>query len=105
MATADGLRRAMPGLSEAAFRERFGTEEACRTALFERHRQLVGRGSRRAGVLPILRGNRDVGDLGPDREGSRAGASVLGGGDVIATEVEEVVDLVVRGEEPLCLTG
>jgi transposase-like protein len=35
MAAADGLRRAMRGLSEAAFRERFGTEEACRTALFE----------------------------------------------------------------------
>src|SRR5919107_2012944 len=35
MAAADGLRRAMNGLSEAAFRERFGTEEACRTALFE----------------------------------------------------------------------
>ena len=34
MAAADGLRRAMKGLSEAAFRERFGTEEACRTALF-----------------------------------------------------------------------
>jgi ISXO2-like transposase domain/Transposase zinc-ribbon domain len=34
MATAGGLRRAMKGLSEAAFRERFGTEEACRTALF-----------------------------------------------------------------------
>jgi ribosomal protein L37AE/L43A len=29
------LRRALQGLSEAAFRERFGTEEACRTALFE----------------------------------------------------------------------
>src|SRR3954466_10848451 len=35
MAAGDGLRRAMQGLSEAAFRERFGTEEACRTALFE----------------------------------------------------------------------
>src|SRR5918911_1671624 len=34
MATANGLRRAMRGLSEAAFRERFGTEEACREALF-----------------------------------------------------------------------
>src|SRR5918911_1427369 len=34
MATAAGLRRAMRGLSEAAFRERFGTEEACREALF-----------------------------------------------------------------------
>jgi transposase-like protein len=34
MAAADGLRRALKGLSEAAFRERFGTEEACREALF-----------------------------------------------------------------------
>ena len=33
MATADGLRRAVKGLSEAEFRERFGTEEACRKAL------------------------------------------------------------------------
>jgi hypothetical protein len=31
----EGLRRALKGLSEAAFRERFGTEEACRKALFE----------------------------------------------------------------------
>src|SRR3712207_812593 len=35
MTTAAGLRRAVKGLSEAAFRERFGTEEACRKALFE----------------------------------------------------------------------
>jgi hypothetical protein len=35
MASAGGLRRALQGLSEAALRERFGTEEACRTALFE----------------------------------------------------------------------
>ena len=34
MASADGLRRSVKGLSEAAFRERFGTEEACREALF-----------------------------------------------------------------------
>jgi transposase-like protein len=34
MASADGVRRAVQGLSEAAFRERFGTEEACREALF-----------------------------------------------------------------------
>jgi transposase-like protein len=34
MASADGLRRTDKGLSEAAFRERFGTEEACREALF-----------------------------------------------------------------------
>ena len=34
MAAAEGLRRSAKGLSEAAFRERFGTEEACRAALF-----------------------------------------------------------------------
>ena len=34
MASADGLRRAVKGLSEAVFRERFGTEAACREALF-----------------------------------------------------------------------
>jgi transposase-like protein len=34
MASAGGLWRAVRGLSEAAFRERFGTEEACREALF-----------------------------------------------------------------------
>src|SRR3954467_591154 len=36
MASADGLRRAVKGLSEAAFRERFGTEAACPEALFAR---------------------------------------------------------------------
>jgi transposase-like protein len=35
MTSADGLRRSVKGLSEAEFRERFGTEEACRRALFE----------------------------------------------------------------------
>ena len=35
MATAEGLRRVVKGLSEAEFRERFGTEEACREALFD----------------------------------------------------------------------
>src|SRR3954470_23313185 len=34
MAAADGSRRASRGLSEAAFRERSGTEAACREALF-----------------------------------------------------------------------
>src|SRR3954468_8155663 len=34
MTSADGSRRAVRGLSEAAFRERFGTEAACREALF-----------------------------------------------------------------------
>ena len=35
MAAVEGLRRSARGLSEAAFRDRFGTEEACRKALFE----------------------------------------------------------------------
>ena len=35
MASADGLRCLARGLSEAGSRERFGTEEACRRALFE----------------------------------------------------------------------
>src|SRR5919199_1331012 len=35
MASAEGLRRSVKGLSEVEFRERFGTEEACRKALFE----------------------------------------------------------------------
>src|SRR3954454_21230833 len=34
MASADGVRRAIKGRSEAESRERFGTEEACREALF-----------------------------------------------------------------------
>src|SRR3954467_4325269 len=33
MASADGLRRSVKGLSEIEFRERFGTEEACRKTL------------------------------------------------------------------------
>src|ERR671912_3012836 len=35
MATAAGVRRSVKGLSEVEFGERFGTEEACRKALFE----------------------------------------------------------------------
>src|SRR5687768_3793369 len=35
MAKSAGLARLTKGLSEAAFRERFGTEEACRATLFE----------------------------------------------------------------------
>src|SRR3954454_19620779 len=35
MAPAEGLRRSVKGLSEVEFRERLGTEEACRKALFE----------------------------------------------------------------------
>ena len=53
----------------------------------------------------ILCGSLGASDLGPDREALGACGPVLGGGDVIATEVEEVADLVMGGEEPLCLAG
>ena len=52
MTAADGLRRAVRGLSEAAFRERFGTEAACREALFAmRWREEIGRASCRERVF------------------------------------------------------
>jgi len=46
-----------------------------------------------------------AGDLGPGLEGLASGSSILGGGAVIAAEVEEVVDLVVSGEKPLGLAS
>src|SRR3954454_12157030 len=52
-----------------------------------------------------LWGGFGASDLGPHREGLRPDGSVLGGGEVIAVEMEEVVDLIVGGEEPLHLPG
>ena len=52
-----------------------------------------------------LCGSLGASDLGPHRERLRADGSVLGGGEVIAMEAEEVVDLIVGGEEPLRLAG
>ena len=46
-----------------------------------------------------------AGDLGPDLEGLGSGGSILAGGEVIAAEVEEIVDPVMGGEEALSLTG
>ena len=56
-------------------------------------------------MLPALRGRRDTGDLGPKLESPGPCGSELGGGDVVAAERKEVVDLVMRREEPLCLAG
>src|SRR3954471_3349215 len=42
-------------------------------------------------------------DVGPGLERPRPRGSIFAGGEVVAAEVEEVVDLVVGGEEPLCL--
>jgi hypothetical protein len=44
-------------------------------------------------------------DLGPGLEGLGPCGSILMGGEAMAAEVEEVVDLVVGGEEALCLAG
>src|SRR3712207_6906576 len=38
-------------------------------------------------------------------ERTRPCGSMLAGGDLAAAEVEKVVDLVMGGEEPLCLAG
>ena len=50
-------------------------------------------------------GSLDASDLGPDGEAVGPCGSVLGGGDVIATEMEEIVDLITGGEKPLRLAG
>src|SRR3954451_14675759 len=47
----------------------------------------------------------NAGDLGPSLEGLGSGGSVLSGGDVVAAEVKQVVDLIVSGEEALGLAG
>ena len=47
----------------------------------------------------------DIADFGPDLEFLGPGSSVLGGSDMIAAKMEEVVDLVVGREEPLRLAG
>ena len=51
-------------------------------------------------MLSILRGSRDTGDLRPKLEGPGPCGSVVGGGDVLAAERKEVVDLIMGREEP-----
>ena len=46
-----------------------------------------------------------AGDRGPDLKGLGPGGAILGGGAVIAAEMEEIVDPVMGGEEALGLTG
>jgi hypothetical protein len=46
-----------------------------------------------------------AGDLGPGLEGLGSGGSILDGVKVVAPDVEQVVDLLVSGEEPLGLIG
>jgi hypothetical protein len=50
-------------------------------------------------------GGGNAGDLGPRLESLGSGSSILVGGDVIAAEMEEVVDPVMGEKEALCLAG
>ncbi len=73
-----------------------------------RHRQLVGLKSRwrtMRAACSWLRRSDAAGDLGPNLKGLGPGGSILGGGHLMAAEVEEVVDPVVGGEETLRLAG
>ena len=54
MGTESGLRRRVQGLSEAEFRQRFGTEAACRAALFQL-RPWPLRGAQGPRRLPVQR--------------------------------------------------
>ena len=77
-------------------------------ACSRRHRQVDAGKDREAASLigaTASCGSFGVRDLGPDREGLRPDGSVLAGGEVIAVEMEEVIDLVVGREEPLRLAG
>src|SRR4051794_25344238 len=100
-----GLHRRFPGVrllwADTAYR-------GLADWLAGRHRQVKRQGDGEAPKLARaanLRGSLGASDLGPDRERLRADGSVVGGRKVIAVQVEEVVDLVVGGEEPLRLAG
>src|SRR4051812_24014472 len=76
--------------------------------LSKRHRQVKleeDGEARKLARAANLCGGFGASDLGPHREGLRADGSVLDGRKGIAVEVGEVVDLVVRREEPLRLAG
>ena len=61
------------------------------------HRQLVASGQLNSGHWQLDKdlSPTDTADFGPDLEFLRPGSSVLGGSDMIAAEMEEVVDLIV----------
>src|SRR4051794_34746835 len=67
------------------------------------HRQVKLEGDREASKLARaanLCGSPDASDLAPDREGLRADGSVLDGWEVIAVEMEEVVEPALAGWTP-----
>src|SRR5215217_6333077 len=63
-------------------------------------RDMAHEGRSHEGLCP----SGHAGDRGPGLEGLGSGGPILAGGEVIAAEVEEVVDPVMGGEEALCLT-
>ena len=65
------------------------------------HRQVVGPWLRYGSLCQ----SGNPGDLGPRLEGLGPGGSIMRGGKVIATEVKEIVDLIMGGEETLGLSG
>jgi len=73
------------------------TYEIVRRRLFQRHRQLVRSGYSDAGESQWHWGlfQTHTTDFRPDLEFLGPGSSVLCGSDVIAAEVEEVIDLIV----------
>src|SRR3954452_13941799 len=86
----------------------YAPAEGWRGGRVERHRQVDAGKDREAASLigtTASCGSFGASDLIPDREGLRPDGSVLAGGEVIAVEMKEVVDLVVGGEEPLRLAG
>src|ERR1700757_3749208 len=73
------------------------------------YRQLVWLRSKRyarpgLGVLRLCQSGR-TGDLRPGLKGLGPGSSILIGGDVIAAEVEQIVDPLMGGEEAVRLAG
>jgi hypothetical protein len=62
------------------------------------HIQVAGKMSQ-GSLLP------NAADYRPDLESLGPGSSVLSGSDMIAAEVEQVIDLIVGGEEALRLAG
>jgi len=56
-------------------------------------------------ACPWLHRSGDAGDLGQNLEGLGLGGSILGGWNLVAAEVGEVVDPVMGGGEALCLAG
>src|SRR5262245_15179374 len=70
---------------------------------FRRHRQLVGSGQPDLGGRKMSQGLTlpNAADFCPEVEALAPGSSVLGGSNMIATDMKKVVDLIVRRQEAL----